>query len=1118
MSQDWLNQSQFIPDEVYNNDRESDEDYEIGASQIPISRRKAKKQLQKKQKKRVSIADDAKTPARISEQNTEQNASMMLTPATSSRPISSVLDSVKRPSLQTPTRPSMMTPGKSPRVSGLQRSATPGKSLRRSKSPVVRRKLGSSSSFGKATKTLTEIFSSESSGSRNGSSLKIEQANANIQVKDDTLNSTARQNSSLGENKSRAPKLLEPNSIYSESAFSLKHDTITERMPSFTDDFSYSQLAINTPIRPTFNEIPSSSPYVSPLRTSDPELQAELDKLEHELNVKSETAKRYQNLFTVDAQDMSVLELADPRSSLSGFPNHILAPASASASMLSLDSFEPLESHEMSESANFELELDKLQANDSQYDGTISSERSGPEPEDRQKEGVKDELESVTAAKRKLSLLSSESFIAIPKRARRTRQVFTESIESITGNKSTKSISKQSLTFENSDNTFQKPVGALYSIAEATPHSSKSDTLIIPGTPRHGRQLADKEMSLIEENLLLQSKSSFRDISPMQSESIKRAESCDDTQDNVSMVATRSIKGKTQSEVLDSIPHKDNQNVEIPSTKLQSKSDASGSKSEKNVDSSNDTQVLIKREPSESYCLPGTVSIAAKSHESSNWDVAIKKEKEDYVPIKIEVNGRGISKNSKARRLARRDAKLDSTSKVNNDVIGEAPRARKDRLFRNKPSSTNQSVRIKKEPSISMASCFKLQAETASRITSTDNMIDRDEDMFGLEQEQFGNNNVGVFGDIYKRGFTDEDESYSETEESSEESEFLCGQRDPYGNESEEEEKDGKVEEDVESKEKSQGVHSWVNSFHHPQDEYEGKSNSNPSNPSNESRLPEPWFIDNKRQTRKGSSPLKSRTNSDASQERSLSRPTGQLVDGQSVENSDEDAGASQQEVLSSGTCYVTPSPGVLVPPTQLPINGGGGSNRFSVVSSSSITNPAVAFRGAQNSSLSNEIEATQRSLHSILEFPSSQLESQAQEARTNVTKNARARNSIKSASTILDASPYSSSSSLAGSTLPNRKKQQYPKKRRWRFYQAQSQNDDNSNNSGDDGDDDDNNNNDDNDNSQGISSHELDSQDLELGSGTMSKVPSTQYFMRNILTDTMMESMPLPDYDEEDE
>lgn len=71
-----------------------------------------------------------------------------------------------------------------------------------------------------------------------------------------------------------------------------------------------------------------------------------------------------------------------------------------------------------------------------------------------------------------------------------------------------------------------------------------------------------------------------------------------------------------------------------------------------------------------------------------------------------------------------------------------------------------------------MASCFKLQAETASRITSTDNMIDRDEDMFGLEQEQFGNNNVGVFGDIYKRGFTDEDESYSETEESSEESEF----------------------------------------------------------------------------------------------------------------------------------------------------------------------------------------------------------------------------------------------------------------------------------------------------------------------------------------------------------
>lgn len=55
-----------------------------------------------------------------------------------------------------------------------------------------------------------------------------------------------------------------------------------------------------------------------------------------------------------------------------------------------------------------------------------------------------------------------------------------------------------------------------------------------------------------------------------------------------------------------------------------------------------------------------------------------------------------------------------------------------------------------------------------------------------------------------------------------------------------------------------------------------------------------------------------------------MSRPTGQLVDGQSVENSDEDAGASQQEVLSSGTCYVTPSPGVLVPPTQLPINGGG--------------------------------------------------------------------------------------------------------------------------------------------------------------------------------------------------
>lgn len=100
------------------------------------------------------------------------------------------------------------------------------------------------------------------------------------------------------------------------------------------------------------------------------------------------------------------------------------------------------------------------------------------------------------------------------------------------------------MTFENSDNTFQKPVGALYSIAEATPHSSKSDTLIIPGTPRHGRQLADKEMSLIEENLLLQSKSSFRDISPMQSESIKRAESCDDTQDNVSMVATRSIKEK----------------------------------------------------------------------------------------------------------------------------------------------------------------------------------------------------------------------------------------------------------------------------------------------------------------------------------------------------------------------------------------------------------------------------------------------------------------------------------------------------------------------------------------------------------------------------------------------
>lgn len=837
MSQDWLYESQFIPDVVYENDRESDEDYEIGASQIPASHRKTKKQIEK-HKKRVSIAtsDVKSTPSRAvasRKSNGPGNSNTLgfLTPAADATGRNvHVITLDKELNHSDATTPKVgnqiITPAKTPGLLKLRKSATPAS---KSKSPVSEHQPDSTSLFSnKATRTITEFFSSQKT--KSGKSL------------DPVSQGKTKSSKSLSRRRNSTTNTHEVGNFYGQEIHHSLKEPLFARMTTkdhnknlgkfdvasesgseseslvlpLSENISFSKIAIGTPNKPIMTEVPSSSPYFSPLRTKDPEILVRLKALEDEMEGESGTRDRYKNLFSIIAAPRSALNVAN---SVISFQ-----------SLASIDCLgpKPVKGFD-SEAHDFECELDQIldagqerkncsgkfvgdEDNACDYhipkEGSLDLVMSDTDKQSTNSSGTTNHIPSThessftKAAKRKLSLITDEPFIALPKRTKNGRRL-RRGIVGTSGKDLT--LAEKSSTQELADDnaipakyqatTVNSVPGAKSTtvltklndisdigqpMAKATPNISFQDpsvlvpampsNTIIPATPRNQQLALSSGMNFTD--LTFSSRiHSERDVSPIPcTKSIDRnRQNVSNGARNLSHASTTTNDGvefeqqhKKSSKTLRRIANRgnastidisgsvnttttsnsENQSMIIPPSKTQQRTHKVGDSFEASaIESNQSSKVFIKQEDDDE------IMIKREENEDNNHNITTKSRR-----VSI-----SIARNLKTRRLIAQHSRLSSIDE------------------------SQGSEKIKKEPELDSFYENFVRSDTFDTTNpqnpqpNFDEIIDQDEEMFGMGVRKHHLRRIGVFGDRFE-GNEEESES-SETQDNRDEPGVQCGQK-----------------------------------------------------------------------------------------------------------------------------------------------------------------------------------------------------------------------------------------------------------------------------------------------------------------------------------------------------
>lgn len=281
---DWNSQSQFAQDFMIDNDHESDEDYEVGASQLPLSKRRLKKQL-KGTKIRGLDCGDLTTSSSIRSGKAK---------VPKKAPFDSKFQQISYPLKHSNSKPlDGIT-----KVDQLDQSETPTSGLKRRKSPGLKRgHTPTSTSSLKACRTITQLFSRQSNSA--------EPSTLTSSPNDRDLNYDLKGKSNVNVFKITSP--FSPEDL---------HHTPPDSKSKDISSVTTSKIAINsTPIRHPKFEVPSSSPRVFPLKSKDQTLNDLI------LNIKEETKYRYQNLFRIPVKPISTnLEYSSKNSSVSEIP------------------------------------------------------------------------------------------------------------------------------------------------------------------------------------------------------------------------------------------------------------------------------------------------------------------------------------------------------------------------------------------------------------------------------------------------------------------------------------------------------------------------------------------------------------------------------------------------------------------------------------------------------------------------------------------------------------------------------------------------------------------------------------------------------------------------------
>lgn len=839
MSQDWLDESQFIPDVVYENDRESDEDYEIGASQIPASRRKPKKQTEK-HKKRVSItASDVKsTPSRAvasRKGNGPGNSNTLgfLTPAADATVHNVLEQELNHSDATTPkVGNQIITPAKTPGLLTLRKSDTPAS---KSKSPVSAHRPDSTRLFSnKATRTITEFFSSQQT--KPGKSLDpVSQRKTKSSKSLSRINSTTDKvgnfygleiHHSLKEPLFARMTTKDPNTDLGKFDAASESGSESESLVlPLSENISFSKIAIGTPNKPIMTEVPSSSPQFSPLRTKDPEILGRLKALEDEMEGESGTRDRYKNLFSIVAAPRSALNVAN---SVISFQ-----------SLASIDCLDPKPAKGFdSEAHDFECELDQIldagqehkngsgkfvgdEDNASDYhtskEGSLDLVMSDTDKQSTNSPGTTNHIPSThessftKTTKRKLSLITDEPFVALPKRTKNGRRlrrgiVGTSNKDlTLAGKASTQELAndnaiptKDLVTMESSvpvaksATVVTKPndgseVGR--PIAKATPNTSFQEpsvlvpaipsNTIIPATPRNQQLALSSGMNFTD--LTFSSRiHSERDVSP-----IPCTKSIDRNRQNVSTEARNLSNVSTGARNLSHASTTTNDGVEFEQQRKRSSKtlrrianrgnastiDISGSANTTTTLTSENQSINIPPSKTQQRTHKVGDSLDVSAVESNQGSkVFIKQEDDSEIIIKREESEDSNHTTTKSRRVDTSAARNLKTRRLT---------AQNSRL--SSIDESQGSEKIKKEPELDSFYEKFVRSDTFDTTNpqnpqpNFDEIIDQDEEMFGMGVRKHHLRRIGVFGDRFE-GNEEESES-SETQDNADESGFQCGQK-----------------------------------------------------------------------------------------------------------------------------------------------------------------------------------------------------------------------------------------------------------------------------------------------------------------------------------------------------